>query len=95
MLKKIGLPLMALAGVLMFAPHQAKAAVRFGVTVGAPVYRYPVYPRVYPPVYAAPVAPVYPAPVGVYPYVAWDRFGHRVVRERVWRDRDGFRRVRR
>ena len=88
MLKKIGLPLMALLGVLTFAPHQADAAVRFGVTVGAPAYIRPVYP--------CPPAPAYVAPAYVYPYVAWNRFGDRVLRrERVWREHDGFRRDRR
>ena len=59
MLKKIGIPAIALLGILAMAPHQAKAGVRFGVYVGAPVYTAPVYP-VYPPVVAA------PAPVVVY-----------------------------
>jgi hypothetical protein len=36
MLKKIGLPVIALLGMLAMAPHQANAAVRFGVVVGAP-----------------------------------------------------------
>ena len=57
MLKKIGLPVLALAAGLMFVPHQAKAAVRFGVYVGAPAY--PVYPY------------VAPAPVYVAPYRVW------------------------
>jgi len=60
MFKKIGLPAIALLGMLAMAPHQAKAAVRFGVVVGRPAYAYPVYP-VCPP---APVA-VVPAPVVV------------------------------
>ena len=42
--KKIGLPAIALLGMLAMAPHQAKAAVRFGVVVGRPAYAYPVYP---------------------------------------------------
>jgi hypothetical protein len=58
MFKKIGLPAIALLGMLAMAPHQANAAVRFGVVVGRPAYAYPVYP-VCPP---APVA-VVPAPV--------------------------------
>lgn len=33
MLKKIGLPVIALLGLLAVAPYQAKAAVRFGVVV--------------------------------------------------------------
>jgi len=48
MFKKIGLPVIALLGMLAMAPHQAKAAVRFGVVVGQPAYTYPAYP-VYPP----------------------------------------------
>ena len=74
MLKKIGLPLMALAGVLMLSPYSAKAAVRVGVVVGAPCRP----------------APAYVAPAYVYPSVTWDRFGHRIVRRvRVheWRAR--------
>jgi hypothetical protein len=74
MLKKIGLPMMALFGLLALAPlNQAKAAVRFGVYVGAPAYTYPVYPSY--PVAPAPAyvyaAPVVPAPAYVYPYAAW------------------------
>jgi hypothetical protein len=57
MLKRIGLPAIALLGMLAMAPYAAKAAVRFGVVVGAPACTRPVYP-VYP---AAPVA-VAPAP---------------------------------
>ena len=72
MFKKIGLPAIALLGMLAMAPHQAKAAVRFGVVVGRPAYAYPVYP-VCPP---APVA-VVPAPVIVArpwaPEIRWDR----------------------
>ena len=69
MLKKIGLPAIALLGMLSFAPHKADAAVRFGVYVGAPVYRAPVYP----------VCP--PAPVVVYR--PWVR--HEVRRDFGWR----------
>jgi hypothetical protein len=66
MLKKIGLPMMALFGLLALAPlNQAKAAVRFGVFVGAPAYTYPVYPPY----------PVVPAPAYVYPYGAWVGWG--------------------
>jgi hypothetical protein len=73
MFKKIGLPVIALLGLLAMAPHQANAAVRFGVVVGPPAYTYPVYPA-YPP---APVA-VVPAPVVVArpwvgPAIRWDR----------------------
>jgi len=39
MIKKIGLPLIALTAVLAFAaPKQADARVRFGVAIGGPVY---------------------------------------------------------
>lgn len=62
MFKKIGLTAIALLGMLAMAPHPAKAAVRIGIGVGVPAYRYPVYPA-YPPVY-----PVYPqVAVGVAP----------------------------
>jgi hypothetical protein len=70
MLKKIGLPAIALLGMLAMAPHQANAAVRIGGVVGRPAYAYPVYP-VYPP---APVA-VLPAPVIVDR--AWVRYDFR------------------
>jgi len=71
MIKKIGLPLMALAAVLAFgAPKQADAQVRFGVGVGigGPAY-------VAPAPYVAPYAPygycsVYdPYCAGYAPYV--------------------------
>ena len=90
MFKKIGLPLMALAGGLLFVPHQAKADERFGVYVGAPVYRYPAYP-----------AYVYTAPRYVAPYRAyraWDRYEDRREhrRDERWeherREHDGDRR---
>jgi len=65
MLKKIGLPVIALLGMLAMAPHPAKAAVRFGVVIGRPAYTYPVYP-------------VCPAPIvvgrpWVGPAIRWDR----------------------
>jgi hypothetical protein len=46
-LKKLGLPIVALAGMMMFvgAP-KADAAVRFGVYLGGPVYPY-AYPYPY------------------------------------------------
>jgi len=78
MLKKIGLPVVALGGMLAFAaPKQAGAQVRFGVSVGAPVYGpayaapAPVSPYNYPgynsydPYYAPPY-PTYVAPAPVY-----------------------------
>lgn len=81
MLKKLGLPMMALAGLMVFAaPQKADARVRFGVAIGGPVYTAPVpvapyaygysYPE-YPNYYTAPdygyVAPApYVAPVEPY-----------------------------
>ncbi|MGO4885311.1 MAG: hypothetical protein ACLP59_31470 [Bryobacteraceae bacterium] len=65
MLKKIGVPVIALIGMLAMAPHSASAAVRFGVVVGAPAY--PVYPVCRP-------APVVVAPrVVVGPVFGWHR----------------------
>jgi hypothetical protein len=71
MIKKIGLPLIALTAVLAFTtPKQADARVRFGVSIGAPVYAGPApyvpygYPA-YNPYYAAPY-PAYVAPSPVY-----------------------------
>jgi hypothetical protein len=77
MLKKIGLSAIALIGMLAIAPHQANAAVRFGVRIGRPAYAYPVYP-VYP------TYPVYPAPAVVYG--GWGRHDLR------WDRRHDFRR---
>jgi hypothetical protein len=78
MLKKIGLPGLALFGMLAGAPHSAKAAVRFGVVVGAPVV--PVVPYVPP--------AVYPAPAYAYPYVTWGPgyYGHAWDHARFHRD---------
>lgn len=77
-LKKFGLPAVAFAAMLvLFTPPHADAKVRFGVSIGAPVYTYPVNPYAnsyqYPPVapdyygYGYP-APVYPGPAYVAPY---------------------------
>ena len=73
MLKKIGLPMLAVAAGLLFVPHQAKAAVRFGVYVGAPAYSYvyPAYAYAYGPRYVAPHRP-------------WFRY-HRWEHRRDWR----------
>lgn len=68
MLKKIGLPMIALAGMLAFAtPPKADARIRFGVAIGGPVYTAPVpaypygyaypYPGYGPDYYAAPAYP--------------------------------------
>jgi hypothetical protein len=73
MLKKIGLPLVALAGIMAFgAPRAAQARVHFGVAIGGPVYTAPVAPYPYgygyaPTPYVDPYyAPTYVAPA---PYV--------------------------
>jgi hypothetical protein len=51
-LKRLGLPMLALAGALMFVgTPQADARVRYGVYVGPGYYSYPVYPYAYPYVY--------------------------------------------
>jgi hypothetical protein len=69
MLKKIGIPILALAAILAFvAPTHANAAVRFGVAVG-PVYTYPA-PYPYPYAYSYPYGyynPYYPYAYS-YPY---------------------------
>jgi hypothetical protein len=67
MLKKIGLPVIALLGMLAMAPHQANAAVRIGIVVGRP---HPVY-SLCPPVAIVP-APVVVAGPWVGPAVRWD-----------------------
>ncbi|MGA3044539.1 MAG: hypothetical protein ABSF54_27515 [Bryobacteraceae bacterium] len=48
MLKKLGIPVLLLAAALTATP--AKAAVRFGVGIGGPVYA-PAYPYAYSPYY--------------------------------------------
>jgi hypothetical protein len=73
MLKKLALPVVALAVMLILSSAPAKAAVQFGITVGpSPVYTYPAYPYYYDP-YVDPyaysyVAPYYYAPAPVYTY---------------------------
>jgi hypothetical protein len=97
MLKRIGLPLLVLLVVLVFAaPRQAQAGVRFGVYVGpsypryvAPVYPYPYYsaPYAYSPYYSTPYSYGYPA----YSYPSFGfTFGGR-DRDRWRYDRDHWR----
>ncbi len=70
MLKKIGLPMLALAAITAFAaPQAAQAQVRFGVSVGAPVYGYPAYSA---PVYTAPA----PYPYGYVAPYAYPYYGY-------------------
>ena len=107
-MKKIGIPIFAvLALIVLLVPAHAKAGVRFGVTVGPPVYAYPpayAYPYPYPYAYG------YPYPSSYYYYSApyrypryysgfyWrggrERFEHerREFRERGFRDGRRFRR---
>ena len=98
MLKKIALPVVALFALLILASAPAKAAVRFGITVGPPVYTYPVYPYYSNPYaysYAYPYTPdsynnyyYAPAPRYVYPYGYWDRNrDYRRLREHELRER--------
>jgi hypothetical protein len=71
MLKKIGLPIIALAGIMAFgAPRAAQARVRFGVAIGGPVYAAPAAPYPYPYAYGPYPDPYYaPAYVAPAPYV--------------------------
>lgn len=68
MLKKLGIPVLALAGMLAFAtPKPAEAKVHFGVTIGAP----PVYPYAYCSPYG-PYCTSYAYPYGgAYPYYSY------------------------
>jgi hypothetical protein len=97
MLKKVGLPLLALAALMMVIPAQkANAAVRFGVTVGGPAYAYPAYPGPYAYPYPGPYFNAYPsyvapAPGYVYGYGGWrapEWRDHRVPERREWRGRN-------
>ena len=87
MLKKIGIPALALGAMMFLIPlTRANAAVRFGVFIGGPAYGYPAYPAPPPPpVYynPYPAYPVYPY-VGsayVYPY----RYGYSYGYRPYWR----------
>jgi hypothetical protein len=93
MLKKIGLPLIALAGIMAFgAPRAAQARVHFGVAIGGPVYTAPVAPYpyayapapyadpyYYPPAYVAPAPYVQPY-VGIGVGIGGGYYGHGYVR---------------
>jgi hypothetical protein len=71
MLKKIGLPLMLMAGMLAFAaPRQAEAKIRFGISIGAPIYMPPAppYPYGYSYPYPGFSSDYYAAPTYAYPY---------------------------
>jgi len=109
MFKKIGIPIFAvLALMALLSPAQANAGVRFGVTVGPPVYYAPPYAYSYPYPYYDPYVYGYSYPryyyrypyYSSYPYYGssfyW-RGGHerrefRGFRERGFRDGRRFRR---
>jgi hypothetical protein len=92
MLKKIGLPFLAMAALLMVVPAQkANAAVRFGVVVGGPVYAYPAYPGPYAYPYSDPYYNPYPsyvapAPGYVYGYGGWRGNPRGTAEKRPMRD---------
>jgi hypothetical protein len=94
MVKKVGLPLLALAALLMVVPAQkANAAVRFGVAVGGPVYAYPAYPGPYAYPYSEPYYNAYPsyvarAPGYVYGYGGRRGNEWREHREHEWREHE-------
>jgi len=68
MLKKLGLPVMALAAMLTFgAPKPAEAKVHFGVVIGAPPVYNP-YCSVYNPYNCVPYGYAYPYGAYAYPY---------------------------
>ena len=81
-LTKLGLPILALAGMMMFvgAP-KADAAVRFGIGIGVPYgYSYPypyAYGGYYPYAYPYPYYGYYGRSVYVGPSFYWSN-GHRV-----------------
>jgi hypothetical protein len=77
MLKKLGIPTLALVAMLtLFSPAAANARVRIGVTVGSPYYyTYPAYSSPY--VYSYPYYYSYPRPVYVYPRYHRHRYYYR------------------
>jgi hypothetical protein len=80
MLKKLGIPTLALVAMLtLISPPKANARVRIGVTVGSPYYY--TYQAPYPYVYSYPYYYSYPRPVYVYP--RWHR--NRYYRYGYWR----------
>jgi hypothetical protein len=98
MLKKIGIPLVALVAMVTLAPApKASAAVRFGISVGRPAYSYPVDPYAYSSPYTNDYYsyPSYQAPIYGYSYD--NRRGHeereyvehRRSESREWREHQG------
>jgi len=79
LLRKLGIPAVALAGMLMFfSPSSANARVRFGVQIGVPAYPVYTYPSpYYEPYYVYPYGYTY---VGPYATFGWGHHHHRVYR---------------
>jgi len=74
MLKKLGIPVLALGAIMvLIPPPRASAAVRFGVFIGGPVYGYPAYP-------------VYPYAGAAYVYAY--RHGYSYRNRPYWRGRE-------
>ena len=98
MLRKIGIPLLALvAFLLVISPPQASAKWHFGVYVGPPVYTYPPAPYVYGYPYSYPyppysryyVQPGYAYPYGYSTYYSWGgRHRRNEWREHEWREHE-------
>jgi hypothetical protein len=87
MFKKIGLGTMGLAAALaLAAPNKARAEVRFGVTIGGPVYAAPVAPYAYG--YANPYYYGNPTYGGYYGYAAPYREDRRDGDRHEWNERD-------
>jgi hypothetical protein len=85
MFKKLGLGTMGLAAVLaLAAPAKARAEVRFGITIGRPVYAAPAAPYAYG--YGNPYAS--PTYGGYYGYATPYREDRRDRDPREWNERD-------
>lgn len=82
MLKKLGIPALALVAMLtLISPPKANARVRFGVTVGSPYYY--TYPAPYPYVYSYPYS--YYGYPHAYVYGGWHHRRHYYYRHGYWR----------
>jgi hypothetical protein len=82
MLKKLGIPVLALVAMLtLVSPPKANARVRFGVTVGSPYYY--TYPAPYPYVYSYPYS--YYGYPRTYVYGGWYHRHHDHYRHGYWR----------
>jgi hypothetical protein len=82
MLKKLGIPVLALVAMLtLVSPPKANARVRFGVTVGSPYYY--TYPAPYPYVYSYPYS--YYGYPHTYVYGGWYHRHHYHDRHGYWR----------